>query len=52
MDPILSYEQVCKLVGQLYLESRQEIESLSRKAVQAEHDRNEALKLLATSKKE
>lgn len=46
MDPALSYEQVCQLVGQLYLESRQQIEVLSRELTQARAERGEALKLL------
>jgi hypothetical protein len=49
----LDYEAVCKLVGHLYLQSRIELEQLSRESAHmasrlatAERERNDALALL------
>lgn len=62
----LSYEQICQLVGRLYLESSAQIERLATRAVEAERltesaeqraqeaesQRDDALKLLPAAKPE
>lgn len=42
-DPPLHFEELCRYVGQLYLDSRHEIERLSLRARQAEQERDRLL---------
>lgn len=48
----MDYEAVCKLVGQLYLESRHEIENMAKRANKAEQERDAVLRLLPKKDKE
>jgi hypothetical protein len=43
----LDYPTVCQYVGQVYLETRHQIEQLACKLATAERERDDALRLLA-----
>ncbi len=56
-QPLLSYPTVCQYVGQLFLETRHELEQLGlqvrdlqQRVVAAEKSRDEALSLLARAR--
>ncbi len=42
----ISYEQVCKYVGQLWLESRNDVEALTARLQKAERERDQAVAAL------
>lgn len=44
--PPPDYESVCKSVGQLFLESRHQVEQLVKQLEQVKRERDDALKLL------
>jgi hypothetical protein len=48
----LSYEEVCRYAGQLFLETRHQLELLTARALAAERERDQAVQAFQSDRKE
>jgi hypothetical protein len=46
----LNYEDICRYVGQMFLETRHQLELLSARAAAAEQERDQAVQALRNAK--
>lgn len=47
----ISYLHICQIVGQLYIESRREIENLASELSKAQRERDDAIRLFTEKNK-